>query len=67
MAMLSLLEAAKQVGKSKSSIWRAARSGSLSVTSEYPMNMFPLPTTPTETFGPVRSVCWRMSGYSLEG
>jgi len=32
MAMLSLLEAAKEVGKSKSSIWRAARSGALSVT-----------------------------------
>jgi len=32
MAMLSLLEAAKEVGKSKSSIWRAARSGGLSVT-----------------------------------
>jgi len=29
MAMLSLLEAAKQVGKSKSSIWRAARNGAL--------------------------------------
>ena len=32
MAMLSLLEAAKEVGKSKSSIWRAAKSGALSVT-----------------------------------
>jgi hypothetical protein len=32
MAMLSLLEAAKEVGKSKSSVWRAARSGTLSVT-----------------------------------
>jgi hypothetical protein len=32
MATLSLLEAAKQVGKSKSSLWRAAKSGALSVT-----------------------------------
>ncbi len=32
MATLSLLEAAKQTGKSKSSIWRAAKSGALSVT-----------------------------------
>ncbi len=32
MASLTLLEAAKEVGKSKSSIWRAAKSGALSVT-----------------------------------
>jgi hypothetical protein len=32
MTTLSLLEAAKEVGKSKSSIWRAAKSGALSVT-----------------------------------
>jgi len=32
MATLSLLEAAKEVGKSKSSIWRAAKNGALSVT-----------------------------------
>jgi hypothetical protein len=32
MAMLSLLEAAKQVGKSKATLWRAAKTGALSVT-----------------------------------
>jgi hypothetical protein len=32
MTTLSLLEAAKEVGKSKSSLWRAAKSGALSVT-----------------------------------
>jgi hypothetical protein len=32
MAMLSLLEAAKEVGKSKATLWRAAKTGALSVT-----------------------------------
>jgi hypothetical protein len=34
MTMLSLLEAAEQVGKSKSTIWRASKRGELSVTNE---------------------------------
>jgi hypothetical protein len=32
MTQLSLLEAAKQVGKSKATLWRAAKTGALSVT-----------------------------------
>src|SRR5271165_2224201 len=32
MTKLSLLEAAKEVGKSKATVWRAARRGALSVT-----------------------------------
>ena len=32
MTMLSLLEAAEQVGKSKSTLWRASKRGELSVT-----------------------------------
>src|SRR5271166_755164 len=32
MASLTLLEAAKEVGKSKATVWRAARRGALSVT-----------------------------------
>ena len=34
MAMLSLLEAAEQVGKSKSTLWRASKRGELSVTKD---------------------------------
>jgi hypothetical protein len=32
MTMLSLLEAAEQVGKSKPTLWRASKRGELSVT-----------------------------------
>ena len=34
MTMLSLLEAAEQVGKSKSTLWRASKRGELSVTKD---------------------------------
>ena len=34
MTMLSLLEAANQVGKSKSTLWRASKRGELSVTKD---------------------------------
>jgi hypothetical protein len=34
MTMLSLLEAAQQVGKSKSTLWRASKRGELSVTKD---------------------------------
>jgi hypothetical protein len=34
MTILSLLEAAEQVGKSKSTLWRASKRGELSVTKD---------------------------------